>query len=298
MSKPYPILSFNSNSPEVPRISVICLPKGKGTIGPHAHDFFELVYIEEGEGLHWIGHQKFSTCAGDLCLIAPNEVHDLDGCKDCKVWIVAFEPDALTAERIAVNTLLTTSDSMLISSFLVPKGASFVRHRLSSIENQRWKERLQQMAEELSVRKTGFAETLRAMLMLLLIEIARLNPPGGGECLLYIQPLLTTVLQYIAKNYKQQISLSDVAQVVERSTAYLTDFVRRETGRTVLSWIVEYRMNEARRLLLTTDDSVQQIAAAIGYRDTGNFNRQFRKVHNVPAQIWRQKYWSANSNKH
>jgi AraC-like DNA-binding protein/quercetin dioxygenase-like cupin family protein len=294
MSKPCSMLSFDVTSPEVPRISVVCLPKGEGAIGPHAHEFFELVYIEEGEGWQWLGPQKVSTRAGDLFLITPNEVHDLSGSKDCKVWIVAFEPDVLTSELAAANTLLTTSDPMLMSSFLVPKGTNSVHHRLSPTEKQQWKERLQQMEEELSARKTGFAETLRAMLMLLLIEAARLTPPGKRECSLHVQPLLTTVLQYIAKNYKQQISLSDVAQVVDRSTAYLTDFVRRETGRTVLSWIVEYRMNEARRLLLITDDSVQQIASAIGYQDTGNFNRQFRKLHNASAQVWRQKYWSAN----
>jgi len=46
--------------------------------------------------------------------------------------------------------------------------------------------------------------------------------------------------------------------VAERSSlAYLTDLVRRETGKTVLSWIVERRMTEARRLLLETGQSVR-----------------------------------------
>lgn len=110
--------------------------------------------------------------------------------------------------------------------------------------------------------------------------------------LLQSQPLLSSVFRFIETNYQHSISLREVAQAVSRSPAYLTDLVRRETGKTVLCWIVERRMAEARRLLLETDQSVEQIAEAVGYFDRRHFGRQFLRFHNTTPQTWRKLHRS------
>ena len=102
------------------------------------------------------------------------------------------------------------------------------------------------------------------------------------------QPLLNHVFRFIEINYQQSISLREVAEAVGRSPAYLTDLVRRETGKTVLNWIIERRMAEARRLLLETEQSVERIAEAVGYFDRRHFSRQFLRFHNATPQTWRR----------
>lgn len=106
------------------------------------------------------------------------------------------------------------------------------------------------------------------------------------------QPLLSHVFRFIETNYHNSISLREVAKAVGRSPAYLTDLVRRETGKTVLCWIVERRMVEARRLLIETDQSVEQIAEAVGYLDRRHFGRQFLRLHNTTPQTWRREHRS------
>jgi AraC-like DNA-binding protein len=110
------------------------------------------------------------------------------------------------------------------------------------------------------------------------------------------QSLLERVLDYIDTHYREPISLYEVAKAVERSPAYLTDLVRRETGRTVLKWIIEYRMAEARHCLQETNQTVYNIAEALGYADTGHFIRQFRQYHGFTPQVWREHYqgWLAS----
>jgi AraC-like DNA-binding protein len=112
--------------------------------------------------------------------------------------------------------------------------------------------------------------------------------------LLQSQPLLNHVFRFIETNYHNSISLREVAEAVSRSPAYLTDLVRRETGKTVLCWIVERRMVEARRLLLETDQSVEQISEAVGYLDRRHFGRQFLRFHNTTPQTWRKSHRSKN----
>jgi AraC-like DNA-binding protein len=100
--------------------------------------------------------------------------------------------------------------------------------------------------------------------------------------------LLEKIFNFIEANYHQSIALSDVAVAVGYSPAYLTDLVRRKTGRTVNHWIVERRMKAAQTLLLETDRSVSDIAFDIGYQHEGHFFRQFRQYHKVTPKVWRE----------
>ncbi|MEM6252274.1 MAG: response regulator [Cyanobacteria bacterium P01_D01_bin.156] len=102
-------------------------------------------------------------------------------------------------------------------------------------------------------------------------------------------PRLTAVFEFIEANYQQSIHLTDVAQAVGYSPAYLTNLSQSQTGRTVKAWIIERRMAQARQLLSNTAQSIKQIADSIGYADAGYFTRQFRKLHGVTPQVWRSQ---------
>ncbi|NJN03787.1 MAG: response regulator transcription factor [Leptolyngbyaceae cyanobacterium SL_1_1] len=102
-------------------------------------------------------------------------------------------------------------------------------------------------------------------------------------------PKLAAVFQFIEAHFAQPVNLSDVAQAVGYSPAYLTNLVQTQTGRTVKRWIIQRRMAQARDLLTNTTQSVQQIAESAGYQDAGYFIRQFRQFHGASPQIWRQK---------
>jgi AraC-like DNA-binding protein len=103
-------------------------------------------------------------------------------------------------------------------------------------------------------------------------------------------PQMTEVFHFIEANYHKPITLQDVAQVVGYSRCYLTQLVRRLTGKTVYRWIVERRMAEACSLLLETSQTVEQIAKAVGYQDTAHFFHQFRQLHGTTPQVWRKSH--------
>ena len=102
-------------------------------------------------------------------------------------------------------------------------------------------------------------------------------------------PRLTTVFEFIEAHYRQPINLTDVAQAVGYSPAYLTNLSQSHTGRTVKAWVIERRMVQARQLLTSTAESIKHIAESIGYTDAGYFTRQFRKLHGVTPQVWRSQ---------
>ena len=98
------------------------------------------------------------------------------------------------------------------------------------------------------------------------------------------------MFEFIEADYNKGITLCDVAKAVGYSPAYLTNKIKRETGRTVNRWIIERRMVQALFLLGSTNRTVEQIATAIGYQNTCHFFRQFRQYQGTTPQTWRQQH--------
>ena len=67
------------------------------------------------------------------------------------------------------------------------------------------------------------------------------------------------------------------------------------TGRTPAAYLRKYRLARARELLLSTDDSVTDVAHACGFSSSQYFSRAFRDEHGAPPEKWRQDRTAANA---
>lgn len=117
---------------------------------------------------------------------------------------------------------------------------------------------------------------------------AEIGKTDTSESIFPACPQLSEVFNFIETNYHQSIGLCDVAEAVGYSSAYLTDLVRRQTGKTVHQWIIERRMVAARNRLLNTNQTVNQIAELVGYQNVGHFFRQFRQFYGLPPIAWKK----------
>ncbi|MDB9538451.1 response regulator [Anabaenopsis tanganyikae CS-531] len=115
------------------------------------------------------------------------------------------------------------------------------------------------------------------------------NRPVKSNSIFPAVPHLKEVFDYIEANYHRGITLSNVADAVGYSAAYLTTTVAKRTGETVNGWIVKRRMAAARPLLTDTDQTIEQIATALGYQNACHFSRQFRQHHGVSPKNWRNQ---------
>jgi AraC-like DNA-binding protein/mannose-6-phosphate isomerase-like protein (cupin superfamily) len=264
---------------------------------PHAHSFFELFFVEEGEGWYSIGDRQVWAKSGDLFLIAPGEVHDPSDLDRATKWIIGFEAEAFNPSYIDANIFLMLPDRVM-ESFLPVNNLEIKHFSIPAQERSRWLALLKQLRDELSNQEPSFIEAARALLMLLLIETSRFNElctpqlteSSTQRSTKRSSPIVEKVLYFIATNYPNAIGLQEVAKEVNLSPAYLTDLIRRETGKTVGNWIVERRMTEARHLLLQTDRPVNQIAESVGYFDSSYFIRLFRRLNGTTPQAWRLLY--------
>lgn len=103
-------------------------------------------------------------------------------------------------------------------------------------------------------------------------------------------PHFKKVFDYIEANYQEGITSSDVAEAVGYSSAYLTNQVAKQTGDPINVWIVKRRMVAALPLLKNTNQTIEEIAAKLGYQYACHFSRQFSKHYGLSPANWRKKY--------
>ncbi|MFC7625788.1 AraC family transcriptional regulator [Microlunatus sp. GCM10028923] len=256
---------------------------------PHAHDFLVLGFVVTGSQLVRLDGRDWRLRPGDLFLVAPGEVIDVEHGGpdrpapegDLEVWTAFFPPDAVDA-----SALRAWHDHPLLAPF-VRAGGGLQRIPVPEGNRAELAERFGALERELRDRREGFAEAALAQLTLLLVDVLRLAADVAGGLRLRDEPLLADVFAVIEERYAEPISLRDVADAVAITPAHLTTVVRRRSGRTVQQWITERRMIEARRLLAETDLTVAAIAGRLGFGDPGYFTRVFRREHGVPPQTWR-----------
>ena len=279
--------------PGVPPVGAMKL--GRGVSGglphphSHAHDFLVLAYFERGGGSMWLGDREWQVEAGDVYVIAPGEVvgtGDASGLEEAEGWGVFFPPEVLGPH--APGAFLSWRAHPLLFPFVRGAAGGAQRLKVPPADRPSWSGRLSALDLELRQRHDGYREAVLAHLTLLLVGVGRLAADVVGDLRLKDEPLLAEVFGFIEDRYRERVSLKDVARAVSLSPGHLTTVVRRKTGRTVQEWIAERRMVEARRLLVETDLSVEEVAQKVGYGDTGYFVRSFRRTHGATPLGWRR----------
>lgn len=154
-------------------------------------------------------------------------------------------------------------------------------------DRHHWGERLERLHHELTRHAPRSREAAQALLTLLAVDAARYV--GWSAPALPPRRVVAEVFRHINDHLAAPISLRDIAHAVNFSPAYLTDLMKRETGRPIVSWIIELRMQRAEHLLAQTDQPISQIAATVGYGDANSFGRAFTKRRGVSPWQWRRR---------
>lgn len=264
---------------------------------PHTRQFLTLLLLRGGSGTHLLDGEALAVRPGELRLLSPQQVYDGRGVRGAHGWLVVFEPSAIEPGAGHPGGLApgaTPDPPGLDAADPLPSVLRLLRYTVRSgwpvlpaEALARWDFWCREAADELRRTQPGYQAAARAYLRLMLTDISRLTEPHlrltPGH-----RPLLGLVFAYIDAHFQDPIRLADVARQVHRSRSHLTDLVRRETGLPVLAWIHERRLAEARKLLLGTPLSVEQVAAQVGYADPTALIRRFKRATGLTPAAWRR----------
>ena len=84
-------------------------------------------------------------------------------------------------------------------------------------------------------------------------------------------------IEYIKDMYQRGIGISDIADNIGISRAYLNSSFQKELGMSAQTFLIDYKMHKAASLLVSTSLSVKEIANNVGYEDQLVFSKAFKK---------------------
>ncbi|MFD2328319.1 helix-turn-helix domain-containing protein [Cohnella sp. GCM10020058] len=86
------------------------------------------------------------------------------------------------------------------------------------------------------------------------------------------------ILHYVTQHFRENLSLQGLSEQFFMNPSYISQLFKKETGETFTAYVARLRIGNACELLREGDDSVQEIAARIGYQDYFYFTRLFKKL--------------------
>lgn len=89
---------------------------------------------------------------------------------------------------------------------------------------------------------------------------------------------ITRCIKFIKHNYQNPISLSDAADYVGISKCYLSLLFRQETGVNFSSWLANYRIEKAKKLLSETNMKIYEVAEMVGFENPYYFSKVFKEM--------------------
>lgn len=124
-------------------------------------------------------------------------------------------------------------------------------------------------------------------LLAALLENTEVKSPAAqedGHHLLSIQQAMV----YVRQNYASNITLERLADISGYSSWYFCRLFKSVTKLTPMQYVVRYRMEQARKQLLLSDDPAESVMQATGFRNYGYFWRTFKKIYGLSPQDYRK----------
>lgn len=85
------------------------------------------------------------------------------------------------------------------------------------------------------------------------------------------------ILDYIQKHYMYELSMQDVARIMNYSDAYFCKLFKQCFDQNFTSYLTEYRMNQAKKLLQEPTVNIKEVGKAVGYTDANYFAKVFKR---------------------
>lgn len=235
--------------------------KGSGaTTTPHRHDFPEVFWVEDGEGVHLVNDEPTPLAAGDLVLVRPADIHVLRPARSGKVTIVnvAFGSD----------TLAFLHDRYFTTGGWPWQGAG--------LPTRYWLDRLK--LERLGQLGAGLVAGPPSRLVLERFLIELLTEVTKPDVQLHVPHWLADALRRLADDQEAlTLGVAGLASLAGRSREHVNRVLRAETGRTATETVNQIRLSLAARDLRMTDRSIAQVAARYGLPNVSYFYRLFRE---------------------
>ncbi|WP_164714365.1 AraC family transcriptional regulator [Chitinophaga rhizosphaerae] len=243
------------------------------TFKSHVH--FEIALIENCRGKRLIGDSIEPFDTPELVLLGSYLPHCWqyqevkDPADEPRVYVIHFMPDFLGSEMLEIPEMKPLKElfslaarGVLFTGDTVGKARVFIRQMLTDNDFN---------------RIVTFLQLLHLLTITSNYQVLS-SPYYNSKETFADGHKIREVLNYVYSNFRNEISLQEVAALVHMSTTGFCRFFKQKTNKTLTDVIQEVRIGYAGKLLLEGAHNVSGACYECGYNNLSNFNKHFRDI--------------------
>lgn len=218
----------------------------------------QIIYCVRGQGKLILDGEEYVIEAGQGYYLPKGVPHEYYATQD--IW----ENHWISFDGFAIDELMKTIQ--------FEKARVFSISNLSAIEAE--------FKKILSVSKTTYfynGYQCSSMLYNFLLEIHRYVNLQSSANESYKALQLQPIIDFIEENFKREIELKELAEVVELSPQYVCRLFKECFNLRPFEYIARRRIQEAKALLIDTCDTVNEISVKAGFKDCSYFCAVFKR---------------------
>lgn len=98
---------------------------------------------------------------------------------------------------------------------------------------------------------------------------------------------LRNMIAFINQHYFEKVTLSEIARTAGISEREATRCFKKGIGQSPMEYLIEYRLNQSKKLLLETDNTITDICQQCGFSDSAYFGKIFRRFYGMTPSRYR-----------
>ncbi|HBG02118.1 MAG TPA: AraC family transcriptional regulator [Firmicutes bacterium] len=252
----------------------------------HYHDYYEIYYLYSGERHYLLEDRIYHITQGDLVFIPPNIVHqtaESGGTGSHERMLIYFTDSFLS------GFLSKEERANLLGCFRQKLKAL----RLSAVDQTLLEAILSKMRKE-ERRHLVWSSLYQKILLSELLIVASRRASEQLEDYFYpegpVHQKVHNIVRFMGENYQQVLSLGELGERFFVSPAYLSRAFKRVTGLTLVEYLNTVRIKEAQRLLRESDQTVSDVALAVGFSSHTHFGRTFKQMTGLSPIMYRKSH--------
>ena len=239
------------------------------------HSCWEFLYVDRGSVVVTAGADTYFMKAGELAFHCPNEFHAFHAVGEADIVVVSFLCDSPAMHHLEKKVLLLHSKEKEHLKMLIN-------------ESQQVYQFFDNVAPRIDMRKKenapwGADQLIKTYLEQLFIHICRRDDNvefsqravsrNSAHGLVFAQ----RIKDYLSENFTQKITLESLAAEMGVSTSQIKRTFREQIGKSMVNYITDLRISQAKRMIREGRCNFTQIAEAVGYDSIYYFSSLFKK---------------------
>ncbi|WP_158250515.1 AraC family transcriptional regulator [Aquimarina sp. I32.4] len=263
---------------------------GEWEAEPHNHNYFEIIFIEKGNGYHTINEIRFPYKKNDIFLLAPEDTHHFEIEKRTSFTYFKFT-ELLFSSKVNLpdrKYWLQRIEQLLHQPNIIP--GDVISHEED--RNIVW-DIHNVVLEEFKNEKVYYQEIISNAISTILSIIVRnitekynSNQKNIPVTHSKIDLILSHIRQHVYDNDLTKINY--LAKKFNMSQSSISTYFKRKTGESIHQYVTKYKMKLVEYRLQHTEFTIAEIAYQLGYTDESHLTKTFKKHFSMSPKQYRK----------